>query len=77
MLIRSVIIEFMNSSDFTSNIITLSAFSHTNHFDVSIALYKAYNLCEFHLLNTLYGKTTEIISDTFDINDTAEKDEQT
>jgi hypothetical protein len=77
MLTRSVTIGFTNPPDFTSNITTLPAFSHTDHFDVSIAPYKAYDPCEFLLLNTIHGKATDAISGTFGINDTAGKDGQT
>lgn len=77
MLTRSETIGFTHPPDFTSNITTLPAFSHIDHFDVAIAPYKAYDPCMFLLLNTLYGKATNAISGTFGINDTAGKDGQT
>jgi len=68
-----VTVGFTQPPDFTSNITTLSAFSYADYFDVPIMPYKAYDPCKFLLSNTLYDKVVDAISDSFGINDTAEK----
>lgn len=51
-------------------------FSHIDHFDVSLAPYKAYDPCRFYLQNILYGQQVEAISGEFGINNTTGKDGQ-